>query len=171
MDFAWYLAYSNLHKEEKLNAFLQSQGFETFYPVIAANPVNPRAAKYKPFFPRYLFIHLRQQDWGSSRLYSAPGLHHMVSFGDEPARVPQSIIQFLKQRMEWLESSGTYQVTEFSSGDRVRVIRGPFQGYEALFDTQLNGSERVQILLTTLSNPIKMTVNVTDIEKRASTDR
>lgn len=168
MDSVWYLAYSRPYKEESLNSFLQSQDFETFYPVIVTKPVNPRAAKRKPFFPRYLFVHLDPDDPRNSFIHTAPGLHHIVSFGDEPAHVSDEVIQVLQQRMTLMELPGIYRVVEFRTGDEVRVIQGPFKGYNALFDMHINGEERVQILLQTLNTPFRIQVHVTDIEKTAS---
>jgi len=37
-------------------------------------------------------------------------------------------------------------------GDRVRVMAGPFAGYEAIFDTRLNGGERARVLLRFIAN-------------------
>jgi hypothetical protein len=43
-------------------------------------------------------------------------------------------------------------------------------GYEAIFDLQLSGSERVQVLLEMLGRLVKVTVNTSAIEKRPLDD-
>ena len=40
----------------------------------------------------------------------------------------------------------------FDSGQAVRVVDGPFRGFEAIFERYLSGAERVAILLSTIEN-------------------
>ena len=45
-------------------------------------------------------------------------------------------------------------------------MTGPFAGYEAIFDTQLNGDQRAQLLLHWLGRQLKVEVNASLIEKK-----
>ncbi|HXN85332.1 MAG TPA: hypothetical protein VN867_04630, partial [Candidatus Binataceae bacterium] len=40
----------------------------------------------------------------------------------------------------------------FDNGQHVRVVDGPFRGFEAIFDRYLSGAERVAILLNTIES-------------------
>lgn len=55
----------------------------------------------------------------------------------------------------------------FKHGETVRITGGLFAGYEAIFDYQLSGSERVQVLLAFLSNyPQRIKLDINQIEKK-----
>jgi transcriptional antiterminator RfaH len=83
----------------------------------------------------------------------------LVSFGGEPAPVPDALISALKKRIQEIREKGVFHNNQFEPGTPLRVIDGPFQGYKAIFDTQLDGHERVRILLQMLNNrrvPVEM---------------
>jgi transcription antitermination factor NusG len=51
-------------------------------------------------------------------------------------------------------------------GDRVRIVEGAFEGYEAIFDATLPGKERVQVLLSYLSEqPKRLIIKPEQIQK------
>jgi transcription antitermination factor NusG len=76
----------------------------------------------------------------------------LVSFGDEPAAVSDTFIHAIKQRILQVEEAGGELFHDLNRGDRVVIQDGPFEGYEAIFDMRLPGSERVRILLKMLSD-------------------
>jgi transcription antitermination factor NusG len=45
-------------------------------------------------------------------------------------------------------------------GDGVVIEHGPFEGYEAIFDQRLPGTERVRVLLQFLSNQRQLPVEI-----------
>ena len=73
------------------------------------------------------------------------GVTGLVSAGADPIVVPELIITEIRSR-------GVNDVVEirevpFDSGQPVRVVEGPFRGFEAIFERYLSSSERVAILL------------------------
>lgn len=88
----WYLVHSKPHKENQLNAYLQSQGIETFYPTIHIKPVNSRTSTIHPYFPRYLFARVDLDELGISVFNLASGATRLVAFGDYPAIVPEYVL-------------------------------------------------------------------------------
>lgn len=124
------------------------------------------AARQRPFFPGYLFVRTNLVEVGSNALRWTPGVHGLVEFGGEPAIVPAHLVHELKQRLLRIQASVGQPVPDFKQGDRVRVISGPLAGYEAIFDLQLNGRQRVQVLLAFLSQPPQpVRLNAGDIQK------
>ncbi len=79
--------------------------------------------------------------------------------------MPEHIIQHLKERIAEIEAAGGLHLCEIMKGERVRVIRGPFAGYEAIFDLRLNGAERVRVLLRMLGRQVKVDLSADAIEK------
>ena len=72
----------------------------------------------------------------------------MVCAGSDPLVVPEGIIHEIRRR-------GVDDIVEiiekpFGNGERVKVVDGPFRGFEAVFERYLSGAERVAILLSAL---------------------
>lgn len=161
MADSWYALQSKANKEEALYEQLLNQGFEVFYPRIRVNPVNPRARKIRPYFPGYLFVRADLVAVGLSTFQWMPFSRGMVAFDQEPASVPDPLINAIKQRVEQVNSAGGEIFTEIDKGDEVYIQEGPFAGYEAIFDLHLPGSERVRVLIKLLSDrqvPVEMHV-------------
>ncbi|MEW6285709.1 MAG: transcription termination/antitermination NusG family protein [Chloroflexota bacterium] len=150
MTVSWYAMRSKPNKEEFLAAQLQAYGLEVFFPVLHVKPVNPRARKFRPYFPNYLFVHVDLGTVNISDLNWMPGASGLVSFGGEPASVPDLLIAALKKQIEHHNAFLRDQQNNFQRGDVVLIETGPFAGYEAVFDTHLSGRERVRVLLSLL---------------------
>ncbi len=148
----WYALNVKPHKERTVTEWLETrEDMEVFFPALRVKPVNPRAAKIRPYFPGYLFVRLDLEEEGQNALRWTPGTRGLVSFGDMPAIVPDNLIQDLRKRLIELNKIGGQQPPKFSPGDRVRITAGPFSGYLAIFDENLQDQQRVQVLLEFLS--------------------
>jgi transcription elongation factor/antiterminator RfaH len=163
---AWYLLHSKPHKEHRLDAYLQSQEIETFYPTIHVKPVNPRASTIRPYFPRYLFARVDLEEVGISTFKWAPGATRLVVFGGYPATVPEYIITELRRRVEKIEAAGGINLEELKKGDPVRITDGPLAGYEAIFDLRLSGNDRIQVLLNMLGRQVQVKLDANVIGKK-----
>jgi transcriptional antiterminator RfaH len=120
---------------------------DAFFPCIRVQPVNPRARKVKPYFPGYVFARVDLEQTSISDLQWIPGAIGIVSFGGEPAYVSENFISTLQQYLGKINSSGNELIDSFNTGDEVSIKEGPFAGYQAIFDSRLQGSDRVRILL------------------------
>ncbi len=144
---------------------LQAQEIRVYYPSIEVEPVNPRASSIRPYFPGYMFVHLDLEAEGDNFLRWTPGTHGLVRFGGEPAIVPDNLIHELKKQLAQLQSLKA-EKRNLKKGDRVRIVSGPFQGYEAIFDMHLSGKDRVQVLLAYLNGqPQRIRLNARLLEK------
>jgi transcriptional antiterminator RfaH len=160
MDAPWYVLHSKPRKEEFLLDQLRLSGFEAYCPHVRVLTVNPRARKIRPYFPGYVFL---QADLGKNKASSLqwmPGATGFVSFDGIPARVPDGLIPILRQRVDEVNASGGELLHELKSGDQVRVVEGPFAGYEAIFDVRLPGTERVRVLLKLLQQRRQLPVEL-----------
>jgi len=168
MAINWYALRSKPRKEEVVWRQIRAMGIETFYPRLRVNPVNPRARKSRPYFPGYLFVCADLDEVGISYFQFMPHAVGLVSFGGEPAFVPESLIIAIRKRVEEIAAAGGEVLDGLHSGDLVRISDGPFIGYEAIFDTRLPGTERVRVLLQLLSNQRRVPVelNVGQIQKK-----
>ena len=79
-----------------------------------------------------------------------PGASGLVSFGGEPASVPDLLIAAVKKQVDQHNESVRDREKNFKQGDVVFIQDGPFAGYEAVFDTHISGQDRVRVLLSLL---------------------
>ena len=150
MAVAWYVIRSKPNKEEFLAGQLDAYGVKVFYPRIRVKTVNPRARKVKAYFPSYLFIYVDLEMISVSTLHWMPGAVNLVSFDGEPAPVPDSLLTAIERQVEQINASQQNMLKGLKPGDVVAIQDGPFAGYEAIFDGQISGKERVRVLLTYL---------------------
>lgn len=143
--------HSQPRKEDLLWHQIQLQGFETFYPRLKVHPVNPRSKKIRAYFPGYLFVHVDLSVTGTSTFQWMPYGTGLVSFGGEPAVVPDALINAIRSRVGEIAEAGGELFAGIKPGDTIQIRDGPFSGYEAIFDTRLPGSERVRVLLKMLN--------------------
>jgi transcriptional antiterminator RfaH len=158
MPLQWYALKSKPHKEEALWREVHARGHEVFYPQIRVQPVNPRSRKLRAYFPGYMFVQLDLLVVGLSTMAWMPYSSGLVAFGEEPATVPDSLIQALRSRIEQINAAGGEALEGLKKGDLVMIQAGPFAGYEAIFDAQVSGSERVRVLLQILKGQPKALV-------------
>jgi transcription antitermination factor NusG len=151
MADSWYALQSKSNKEEALYEQLLSQGFEVFYPRIRVTPVNPRARKIRPYFPGYMFVRADLVAVGLSTFQWMPFSRGMVVFDQDPAPVPDPLINAIRRKVEHVNLIGGEVFAGLDKGDEVLIHDGPFAGYEAIFDLRLPGSERVRVLIKLLS--------------------
>ena len=163
MDMHWYALRCKARKEDVVCKQLREREVEVFYPRLRVNPVNPRARKVRPYFPGYMFVRLDLSVLGMSAFQWMPHTLGLVSFGGEPALVPDNLIYAIRQRVEEIAAAGGEVFDGLKHGDAVWIDYGPFEGYEAIFDTKLPGSERVRVMLTWLDSrqiPVELDAGV-----------
>ena len=171
MPLFWYALNSHPNKEHLLCKQIESRGFEVFYPRIRVTPINPRSRKIRPYFPGYLFIRVDLEEIGISTFNWMPYSKRIISFGGEPSVVPDALITKIQLKIESINESGGEIFNNLNSGDEVSIAHGPFEGYEAIFDTRLGGAERVRVLLKMLSDhyvPVELDAAFIEKKKKKS---
>jgi len=168
MAHQWYAIRSKPRKEEVVWLQISSQGFESYYPRIRVNPVNPRSKKLKPYFPGYLFVWADLEEVGLSIFQWMPHSIGLVSFGGEPSVVPEHLVAAIRQKLDGINAAGGELFSGLKPGDSVWISDGPFKGYEAIFDERVAGSERVRVLLEFLGSKrqVSLTLRAGQIEQR-----
>ena len=156
----WYAIRSKPRKEEAVWRQIASQGFETYLPRIRVNPVNPRSRKVKPYFPGYLFVNADLEQAGLSTFQWMPHSIGLVSFGGEPAVLPDHLVQAIHRRVDEINVAGGEVFDGLKPGETVWITDGPFRGYEAIFDERVPGSERVRVLIEFLGNRRKVALSL-----------
>ena len=163
----WYALRCKPRKEDAVWRQVINQNYETYYPRLRVNPVNPRSRKIKPYFPGYLFVRADLDEVGLSAFQWMPHTLGLVSFGGEPAVVPDHLIDAVRQRVDEINVAGGEVFDGLKPGEKVYIQDGPFSGYEAIFNARVPGSLRVRVLLELLGNRrlVPLTLEAGQIER------
>ena len=165
MNSQWYVLQNKYQKENSLYRLLLEKGFEVFYPRLRVKPVNPRSQKERPYFPGYMFVFTDLSRVNIKTFQRMPFVIDLVNFGGSPAVVPDYVVDTLRKNLE-NQAETMKTPKKFNPGEKVKVIQGPFSGYEGIFNKDLAGETRVQILLSLLGNKkMMLELSANDISK------
>ena len=162
----WYVVYTNAKQEERASANLRSWGVETLHAKLRSRRYNEFTGApsfvSKPLFPRYVFARFNARKQ-LAKICFTRGVNHVVSFGGQPASVDESIIQILNDRID--QNGFVKRVEKLKPGDKVVVKAGPLRDFVGIFEEELKDSERISVLLTTISYQGRLVVSRDLIEK------
>lgn len=161
----WYLVHTKPRQEKCALENLQRQGYQCYLPTLPSEKIRQNALTVtdEPLFPRYLFIRLGQgesaQSWAPIR--STKGVSRLVSFGLEPAKVAESLVEALRTQ----EASAQAEPERlFKTGERVRLTEAPFAGLEGIYQ-MADGERRVMVLIELLSKQVSLRIATTSLRK------
>jgi len=135
----WYLIKTKPRQEKIAKQNLKNQGYEVFCPM---SKINNRLAV---LFPGYLFVQLNKKTQNWSPINSTKGVSHFVKFGLNFAKVPTSVIEFVKTHQH-ITTEKLKNLKKFKPGDKVRISDGAFKNWLAIFKCY-KSDERVILLM------------------------
>jgi len=144
-SYLWYLIRTKLNKETYVRDRLSHVIPEVFLPMLESPGSRIHsAAIVVPLFPQYVFARLDLSQHYFDIRYM-PGVLEFVSAGCDPLLVPDSIVDGVRSRCT--DNVVCFRPKPFRNGERVRIVDGPFQDFDAVFDSYLSGMKRVAILI------------------------
>ena len=156
----WYAVYTKPNGESIDEENLERQGYLVYLPRL--KQARRRRGRWvgvvEPLFPRYLFVRLEMERDNIAPIRSTKGVTGLVRFGREPAPVPDGFVESLQAAADEASGCQVIDCTLFKKGDEVRILDGPFAGYNAVFEGA-NGEERVIILLNLMGRENAITVS------------
>ncbi len=138
----WYLIKTKPRQEIKAKKNLENQGYRAFCPMIKIND------RLVVLFPGYLFIQLNDKTQNWSPINSTKGVSHFVKFGLNFAKVPDSVVEFIKSNQH-ITTEKLLNLKKFKSGDKVQISDGVFKNCLAIFKSY-KSDERVILLFNLL---------------------
>jgi transcription antitermination factor NusG len=143
----WYAIQTKAMKERAVHAALDEAGIEVYCPRIVTARQRGKRREWKEalLFPGYLFARL---DFALDypRIRWTRGLVRVVMSGGTPLAMTEAMLASVRQ----LEKEGVRRFlrpVRWEPGSRVRVVRGPFAGFEGHVVSSLRGGDRVRILM------------------------
>ena len=160
----WHLVFTKTHQEKVALDNLTHQNYQCYLPLINTEKIlrGKKILSKEPMFPRYLFVRLSddgQQNWSPIR--STKGVSHLVNFGGLAVSMDDETMGNLQQKID-----KALVVKVFSIGDKVEILKGPFKGMEAIFNTY-KGEERAMLLLNFMAKNLTAKFDLRDFKKVA----
>ena len=160
----WYLVYTKVRQEKVAQTNLERQGYEVYLPLVklVRRRLGRRVSAVGAMFPRYLFVRLDSNTDNWAPIRSTLGVVSIVRFGQEPARVPEAFVSYLRGK-EDAQGVQTVAIDELKPGMRVRVIEGSLMGYEGIYQAR-TGHERVIVLLDIMGKVARTAIDRDSLE-------
>jgi transcriptional antiterminator RfaH len=159
----WHAIQTKPHQEQAAEFSIQRLGVETFSPQLKQDKVIRRVRQtvIRPLFSGYLFARFHT-DARYRAIHYARGVQRVVTLGAEPAIVDDAIIETIRSRMH--DGYVTTQPPVFKPGQTVRILEGPLQGLEAMFEREMSDDRRVILLLQALACNARVVIDRDHVE-------
>ncbi|KAA6182309.1 transcription/translation regulatory transformer protein RfaH [Thiohalocapsa marina] len=159
----WYLVQTRPRQAERAEWNLGQQGYQVFHPRLRVERLRRgrRCQVEASLFPNYLFVRLQRWVDNWYPLRSTRGVARLVSFGAEPAPVPDALIEQLRCRIGQIPSPPA-----LCPGEAVVIEDGPFRGLDAIFQAY-DGEQRVLLLIELLRRQVRVKLPLGDIRRVA----
>jgi transcription antitermination factor NusG len=188
----WHVVHLANPSESAIEQALKNGRYELYCPhTIEMRPVPKRLLPPKDrnspiqklkrtevaIFPRYMFVRFDPLDGKWFDLFNLVGIHGVLCFEGtkpQPAPVPDAAIEAFKR----LEVGGvipgkvTVRDMAYAIGEQVRVSDGPFVGLNGWIQTapdkpldELDGTERLTVLIALFGGRVPVELEIGDIEK------
>jgi transcriptional antiterminator RfaH len=160
----WYVVHTQPRGEATALRHLKRQGFTAFLPEYRRRRRHARRVDWvrAPLFPRYMFVAM---DMASARwraIASTIGVSHLVCNGDEPAPVPEGVVEDIRARVG---ADGLVKLAPrnpFRPGDAVRVLVGALADQIGFFQCATD-EDRVVLLLDMLGRRVSIKLPLADV--------
>lgn len=158
---AWWAIYTRHQHEKHVAEALETKGYEVFLPLYGSvrRWKDRRKLLSLPLFPGYVFVRgTRQRRLG---IVSTPGVHMVLSRGEDAAVIPEEEIQAIRKTLDPKFSVEPHPYLH--CGDRVRVIRGALEGLEGILVRKKNVF-RLVLSVEMLAKSVVVEIDGTDVE-------
>ena len=142
----WYVVCTKAKNEQRAANNLDGGKIEVLAPKI-------KFKKYKegkfvhvvePMFPGYIFVKFHPVEEYRLVKYTR-GIRTIVNFNGRSSLFRRNDRVYQEQTRG--RDVATIQKKEFKKGEKIIIQEGPFKGFSGIFEKQLDGKERVAILL------------------------
>lgn len=154
----WYAVQCKPMEDERAEINLERQGFDVFRPRarVRKRQRGRMVTREESLFPRYLFLSLEPGVDNYYPIRSTRGVLGLVRFGMYPTPVPDTVIDYIRERTDPVTRCvDLIRRDEFKPNQKVKILDGPFAGYDALF-LRRTGEERVMVLLEVMKQPQRL---------------
>ena len=157
----WHVLNVAPRTEVQVGRLLAVYDVLTFAPKFAApprtKPGSVRDLKPRWVFPGYLFFQAPADFAQWDLIRWAPGVRRILGQDGKPARLDDGVVDHIRRRVaeRTLRPAGH----PFQRGQSVQILRGPLRMVDAIFDRDLDGPARVQVLVQLLGRQMPVSLD------------
>ena len=155
----WFVVNTKPKNEDRAASNLTEGGIEVLAPKIKLKKYkNGRLVEVvEQMFPNYIFVKFQPVEEFRLVKYTR-GVKTIVHFGNRIVHVNDEIIEFIKSRL--VDGVAVLQKPKFKKGEKVLIKDGPFKGLSGIFEKEMEGRERVTILLDSVQFAASMEIDI-----------
>jgi Transcription antiterminator len=172
-DPCWYLLQTYPKQEDRAEGQLKSLCIEILAPRFEERRSNFYTGAVtrhaKPLFPSYLFAKFRASDLYHKVRYTR-GVRQLVSFGDSLVVIGEEVITMIQSRIGADGFARVDRAEDLKLGDQVVIKDGPLKSFAGIFEREMKGSERVRILIQTVSYQAHVEIERNLVKKVGAAD-
>jgi transcription antitermination factor NusG len=164
----WYALYTCPRHERCVAQQIEQRSIACFLPLYRSvrRWKDRRKVLELALFPGYVFVRLALED--RLRILQLPSAVRLVSFNGQPAVLPESEIEALRERLT--RGSGLEPHPYLRVGRRVRVCGGPMQGLEGIIVRRKDRC-RLVFSLDLIMRSVSVEVDESDLEPVSANQR
>ena len=177
-DLKWYVLKSISGQENKVKTYIENEmkrlGFEHFVTqvVIPMEKViqvrnGKKVPKEKPFYPGYLMVEANLIGEIPHIIKNLPGVISFLSLtkGGDPVPMRKSEVNRMLGKMDELSEFATEMEIPFVVGESVKVIDGPFNGFNGTVEKILEDKKKLEVSVMIFGRKTPMELSYMQVEK------
>lgn len=156
----WYAVYTSANHEKKIAEQFARRSIEHFLPLYQTvrRWKDRRVRLDRPLFPGYIFVRHPLRD--RVRILQLPGVVRFVSFNRRPVALRAEEILPFREALNGAVRAEPHPY--LVAGQRVRLLRGPFEGLEGIL-LRRKGNFRVVLSIHLIMRSVAVDVDLADI--------
>ncbi|MDO5016852.1 MAG: transcription termination/antitermination protein NusG [Porphyromonas sp.] len=140
---------------------------ETYYQ-LNKSAKGGRVERTRPYYSGYVFVQARLVGETQFTLRRIPNvLGFLGSDDDHPEILSQADVDQMKSLVDELTEAPDATVMDFSEGERVKVVFGPFAGFFGEVTEVLEDRKKLKILVKVFGRETSMEVDFVQVEKES----
>ena len=158
----WYAISTRVNQERRVAERLEHRGIPFYLPLYKTirRRSDRKVALSLPLFPGYLFVHIPLAE--RLRVLQVPNVVRLVGQHKNPSPLPSWEIDLLRRGLSGQVHAEPCRY--LTTGCRVRVVNGPFEGVEGIL-INLARKPRVVISIEVIARSFTVEVNEYDLER------
>ena len=155
----WFVVNTKPKNEDRAASNLAEGGIEVLAPKLKLRKYkNGRLVEVvEQMFPNYIFVKFHPSEEFRLVKYTR-GVKTIVHFGNRIVPVQDEIIEFVKSRR--VNGVAVLQRPKFKKGEKILIKEGPFKGLSGIFEKEMDGKDRVRILLDSVQFAASMEIDI-----------
>ncbi len=157
----WYAAYTKPCHEKRVAEHLEIRKIESFLPLYRGSRRWNNGCNItleRPLFPGYVFVHIPPNE--RVRVLKLSGVVSIVGTTREPTPLPDEDIERLRSGLPLVNAEPHPVLTV---GERVRIRRGPLEGWSGIV-SRIQNRFRVVLTLDLIMKSVAVEVCADDVE-------